>query len=89
MKAYNYVIIKHNFADLERESTLITSPYKAKEKYAAIYKQMHKDGSESISFIAYDSDLEKLQKAAERYPSWYNYPINLSKDMQGYIKHIN
>lgn len=86
---YNYVIIKHNYPELERESTLITSPYKPKKKYAAIYKQSHKDGSESISFIAYDNDLEKLQKAAARHPSWYNYPLNLCKNMQGYIKHID
>lgn len=88
-QAYKYVIIKHNYPELERESTLVTSHYNPKKKYAAIYKQSNKDGSESISYIAYDNDLEKLQKAAACYPSWYNYPLNLSKDMQGYIKHIN
>lgn len=86
---YNYVIIKHNYPELERESTLITSPYKPKKKYAAIYKQSHKDGSESISFIAYDNDLEKLHKAANNHPTWFNYPLNLFKDMQGNIKLIN
>lgn len=88
-KAYTYVIIKHNYPELERESTLLISPYKPKKKYAAIYKQSHKDGSESIAFIVYDNDLEQLQKDASGHSSWYNYPLNLSKDMQGYIKHIN
>ncbi len=89
MTPYNYVIIKHNYPELERESTLLPSPYKAKKKYAAIYKQMHKDGSESISFITYDNDLEKLQAAAAGHPSWYNYPLGLCKNMQGYISELN
>lgn len=85
---YNYVIIKHNYPELERESTLVTSRYNPKKKYAAIYKQSHKDGSESISFISYDNDLEKLQRVASTYPSWYNYPLGISKSIQGYLSEI-
>ena len=89
MTPYNYVIIKHNYPELERESTLLDSPYKPKKKYAAIYKQMHKDGSESIAFITYDNDLEKLQNSANGHVSWYNYPLGLYKEMQGNIYKIN
>jgi len=88
MTPYNYVIIVHNYPELERESTLLGSPYKAKKRYAAIYKQMHKDGSESISFIVYSNDLEILHKRAADHPSWYNYPLGLCKSMQGYISEL-
>lgn len=88
MSQYTYVIINHNYPELERVNTLITSPYEAKKKYAAIYKQMHKDGSESISFIAYDNSLENLHKSAAGHPSWYNYVLMLYKDMQGYIREL-
>lgn len=88
MKAYNYVIIKNNYADLERESTLLQNKYNAKKKYAYINKGVHKDGSESIYFIAYSNDLEALQKDANKYISWYNYPIGVSKNIQGYLTAI-
>ncbi len=84
---YNYVIIKHNYPALERESTLLQNNYKPK-KYAFINKGVHKDGSESIYFIEYSNDLEALQKRASGAVSWYNYPLGLSKDIQGYIKEV-
>ncbi len=88
MKAYNYVIIKNNYADLERESTLLQNKYNAKKKYAYINKGVHKDGSESIYFIEYSNDLEALQKDANEYISWYNYPLGVSKNIQGYLTAI-
>ena len=89
MKAYNYIIIKHNYADLERESTLSYNKYKANKKYAYICKGTFKDGSEAIFFIDYSNDLEDLQNKANKYISWYNYPIGLSKNMQQYITELN
>ena len=88
MKAYNYVIIKNNYADLERESTLLQNKYNARKKYAYINKGVHKDGSESIYFIEYSNDLEALQKDASKYISWYNYPLGVSKNIQGYLTAI-
>jgi len=49
----------------------------------------NKDGSESVNYIDYSNDLELLQKRAEPFQSWYNYPINLCKNMKGFIRHIN
>ena len=89
MTAYNYVIIKHNYPDLERESALLNNEYNGKKKYASINKGVHKDGSESIYFIEYSNDIEELQKIAAQYPSWYNYPLGLSKNMQGYISKLS
>ncbi len=86
---YNYVIIKENYPDLERESTLLNNDYNAKKKYAFINKGVHKDGSESIYFIDYSNDLQLLQERASEYKSWYNYPIRLSKNIQGYISELN
>jgi hypothetical protein len=88
MQPYHYVIIKHNYPELERESTLLDNKYKANKKYAFIDKGMHKDGSESIYYIEYSNDLEALQEKARRFVSWYNYPLNLSKNMQGYITEL-
>ena len=89
MKQYNYVIIKHNYPELERESTLLHNKYKANKKYAYINKGVHKDGSESIYFIDYSNDLEALQLRAKEFVSWYNYPLNLTKNIQGYIRELN
>ncbi len=86
---YSYVIIQPNYDALSRESVLLENKYKKTKKYAFIEKLSHKDGSESIANIYYSNDLEDLQNKASKYVSWYNYPLNLSKDMQGYIKHIN
>jgi len=85
MKAYNYVIIKHNFPELEKESTLLHNKYNPKKKYAYINKGVHKDGSESIYFIDYSNDLEALQQRAKECISWYNYPLGVSKNIQGYL----
>lgn len=85
---YSYVIIDHNRPELERESTLLHNKYNAKKKYAFINKSIHKDGSESICFIDYSNDLEDLQNRAAKFVSWYNYPIGLRKNMQGYISEV-
>ena len=89
MKAYNYVIIKHNNPYLETENVLLKNKYKAKMKYAFIQKGVHKDGSESINFIEYSNDLEALQKRANGFISWYNYPMGLYKEMQQNILTLN
>jgi hypothetical protein len=89
MKAYNYVIIKHNYPELERENVLLNNKYKAKMKYAFIQKGVHKDGSESINFIEYSNDLETLQKRATGFISWYNYPMGIYKEMQQNILTLN
>jgi hypothetical protein len=88
MKNYSYAIIQENYPELQRVSTLLENNYKPL-KYAFIEKIMHKDGSESISRIIYSNDLEKLQNTASGYISWYNYPANLYKEMQGNIYHIS
>jgi hypothetical protein len=89
MTPYNYVIIKENYPELERESVLTKNKYNAKKKYAMIVKGVHKDGSESIYFIEYSNDIVELQSIASGYPSWYNYPIGISKNIQGYLTQLN
>jgi hypothetical protein len=90
---YSYAIIKENYPDLERLTVLSPekgeTKYNPKKKYAMIVKGVHKDHSESIYFIVYSNDLENLHNRAKKYPSWYNYPIGLTKNMQGYIREIN
>jgi len=88
MKKYSYVIIKHNYPELERESVLLENKYSSKKKYAFINKISHGDGSENIAFIEYSNDLEGLQNRAKGFISWYNYPIGLAKSIQGYISEI-
>lgn len=88
MKGYNYVIIKENYPELERENVLLENKYKANRRYAMITKMVHKDGSESISTIVYSNDLQGLQERAKGFISWYNYPIGIAKDMQGYLREI-
>jgi len=87
--SYGYVIIKHNYPELERETTLLANKYNAKKKYAYIQKSVHNDGSESINFINYSNDLEDLQENAKRFVSWYNYPLGLTKNIQGFISELN
>ena len=89
MKGYTYVIIKKNYPELERESTLLNNSYLKSKKYAFICKGIHEDGSESTYYIDYSNSLEELQERANKFGSWYNYPINLSKNMQGYITQLN
>ena len=86
---YNYVIIKKNFPELERESTLLDNKYRKTKKYAFINKGIHKDGSESVYYIEYSNDLEELQERANKFVSWYNYPMNLAKSIQGYISELS
>ena len=88
MKQYNYAIIKENHSELERETVLTENKYNSKKRYALIVKGVHKDGSESIYFIKYDNDLQKLQEDAKQYPSWYNYPLSVAKNLQGYLREI-
>jgi hypothetical protein len=93
MLSYNYAIIKESYPELERESVLDPSKnsnkYSPKKKYAMIVKGVHKDGSESIYFIKYSNDIVELQQMASQYPSWYNYPIGISKNIQGYLTNLN
>ena len=85
---YSYVIIKENYPALERESVLLDNKYSAKKKYAFISKVAHKDGSESIAYIKYSNDLQKLHEDAKGFISWYNYPIGIAKDIQGYLREL-
>jgi hypothetical protein len=93
MLQYNYAIIKENHPELERESVLDPSKnsnkYSAKKKYAMIVKGVHKDGSETIYFIRYSNNIVELQLIASCYQSWYNYPIGISKNIQGYLTQLN
>lgn len=87
-QGYNYKIIKKNYPYLEQESALLENNYNPKKKYAMIGKLVHKDGSESIDTIVYSNDIVALQKRASQFPSWYNYPLGLCKNMQGYITEL-
>lgn len=82
---YNYVIIKENYPHLEQERALLENNYQAKKKYAMINKSVHKDGSESITTISYSNDLQELQERAKGFISWYNYPMGVAKNIQGYL----
>lgn len=84
---YNYAIIKENFPDLERESTLIPGKWKNK-KYAMIIKVVHKDGTESITYIKYRNDLQGLQNDARGFVSWFNYPLGIAKNINGNLMEI-
>lgn len=86
---YSYVIIKFNNPYFAQESVLLSNKYKKSAKYAMIEKLVHADGSESIANITYSSDIVKLQEIANGFLSWYNYPQNLSKSIQGYISQLN
>ena len=80
---FNYVIIKESYPELERESVLTHNKYRKTKKYAFICKMCHRDKSESIAFIDYSNDLGELQKRANEFPSWYNYPAGMYKQLQG------
>lgn len=86
--SYSYIIIKENYPELERESVLLGNNYKASRRYAMINKIVHKDGSENISTIVYSNDLQALHNRAKGFISWYNYPLGMSKNIQGYLKEI-
>lgn len=85
---YSYIIIKENYPELARESTLLPSTHYPKLRYAFIEKQVFKDGSEAINRIDYSDDLPKLHNIAKEYISWYNYPIGIAKNIQGYLREI-
>lgn len=84
---YTYIVIKFNNSYFSQESVLFKNDYKAK-KYAYFEMLSHKDGSESIANIFYSNDIAQLQAKAEGFISWYNYPLNLCKDMKQHIMHI-
>lgn len=85
---YSYGIIKDNNPYFAQESVLLDNKYKKTAKFALIEKIVHKDGSENISRIVYGSDICKLQAMAAGYVSWYNYPLWLTKNIQGYITQL-
>jgi hypothetical protein len=87
--AYHYIIIRENNPHLEHESTLSYNKYKKTKKYAFINKGTHQDGSESIYYIEYSNDLAELHNRAKEFVSWYNYPIGLTKNIQGYISELS
>ena len=43
----------------------------------------------TINVIESLTHLQKLQETASGYISWYNYPLNLMKEIQGNIYQIN
>ena len=88
MKAYSYAIIKENSPYFKNESVLLENKYKEKMRYAMILKSVHADGSESITTIFYSNDLQDFQERANKFISWYNYPIGIAKDIQGYLREI-
>lgn len=85
---YGYVIIKHNYPELRQEPTFFESKYLKSKKYAMIFKNINKDGSELITHIKYSNDLEALQETAKGFISWYNYPLGVYKSIQGYISEL-
>lgn len=85
--SYSYAVIKHNDPTFERESTYLKSKYK-KTKYASFNKAVHKDGSETLVHIEYSNNLEELQEKASKLPTWYNYPLGVAKNIQGYLREI-
>lgn len=92
MSSFRYAIIKESYPELARESVLEpnknANKYSPKKKYAMIVKLVHKDGGESIYFIRYSNDIVELQEQASKYQSWYNYPIGISKNIQGYLSEL-
>lgn len=85
---YSYMIIKENNPYNKQESTLLDNKYK-NTKYAMFEKMINKDSSESLVSIRYSNDLQKLHEIASKFISWYNYPMNIKKNMQGFLSYIN
>lgn len=88
MKSYIYRIVVENTKSLQRESVLLDNKYCPKAKYALIEKRVNKDSSENITRILYSSDMQELHNTAKDSISWYNYPLGLRKNIQGYIGEI-
>lgn len=87
MNEYSYVIIKNNNPHFAQETTLFESKYK-KTKYAMFHKTVYKDKSELLTKIEYSNDLELLQAKAKQYITWYNYPLGVAKNIQGYLREV-
>jgi hypothetical protein len=85
---YNYIVIKENYPELERESVLLHNEYNRRKKFAFICKGANKDGSESIYYIEYSNDLAALQARAKLFISWWNYPLGVGKTVQGELREI-
>ena len=85
---FSYVIIKENNACFASMDVMLRNKYNKKAKYALICKTVCRDNSEFIGYIDYSSNLEELQKRANKFPSWYNYCIGLYKELQGNIYHL-
>lgn len=83
MKPFNYVVIKENYPELERETVLLNNKYSPKKKFAVIFKQTYKDRSESITHIKYLNCLKEAQDTAKDFVSWYNYPLGVAKTLKG------
>ena len=83
----SYAVIKFNSPEMERENVLGKNKYK-KTKFAMLLKSIHKDSSESITFIDYSNDIVDLQNRASQFESWYNYPLGLFKDRNQTIKKL-
>lgn len=83
---YSYVIIKENYRDLSLINTLAKdNKWLKTKKYAFICKSVCNDGSEFTGFIKYSNDLAYLQREANNFVAWYNYPLGLYKEIQGNI----
>lgn len=85
--SFNYAIVRNNYDDAKRETTLLPSPHK-KTKYVLIEKQCFTDGSEAINRIIYSNNLNKLTELAKGYVSYYNYPMGVCMDLQGNINEL-
>lgn len=86
---FSYVVIVYNNPDLANERTYLNqNKYKKSAKYAMLFRTVHKDNSETLTHMRYSSNMEELQKVANSFISWYNYPLALRKDMQGNISQI-
>jgi hypothetical protein len=87
---YSYAIIKENYPQLAQLTTLGSdNKYLKSKKYAFICKTVCNDGSEFVGFIKYSNDLEYFQNEATGFVSWYNYPMNIKKNIQGFLSYIN
>jgi hypothetical protein len=87
MKSYGYAVIVKNDESLSRDTTYIPTKHK-KTKYAMLIREVHKDKSETLVTIKYDNDISNLQESAKKYPTWYNYPMGITKNLQGYLREI-
>jgi hypothetical protein len=86
---YSYVQIVSNSIEISKLKSIASdNKYLKSKKYAFICKSVCNDNSEFIGFIIYSNDIIDLQNRANGFVSWYNYPQNLSKSINGYINII-